>query len=274
MMRLRQSLRPVIDPLRGDQLKPTVILFVSALLMLTWKYFGSAEYYLGHFHSGGPNGESAIATDGLAAANEARHDAGMTESEPRHPPLVLGHFLAAGYRFATGLVLLGVVPALVVKLAFGERLADYGVQWGDRLATARWFLLLAPVFVLAAYFAAGAPAITKHYPVNKSAGASPATFALHAVTYLMFYVGWEFHFRGFLQFGLREKFGPSGALLVQVMASTLLHVDHPCTEAYGAILGGILWGVIAYRTRSLLSGLLQHWLLGIALDGFILLRSR
>jgi membrane protease YdiL (CAAX protease family) len=63
--------------------------------------------------------------------------------------------------------------------------------------------------------------------------------------------------------------GSSSALLVQVLASVLLHIGKPTGEIYGSIVGGLLWGLLAYRTRSLLSGMLQHFLLGIALDWFI-----
>jgi len=41
----------------------------------------------------------------------------------------------------------------------------------------------------------------------------------------------------------------------------------PGTENRGR--SGVLWGVLAFRTRSLLFGLLQHALLGIALDYFL-----
>ena len=88
-------------------------------------------------------------------------------------------------------------------------------------------------------------------------------------TYVLFYLGWEFYFRGFMQMGLRESLGDVNALLVQVMASTLLHIGKPGAETFGAIFGGILWGILVYRTRSLLSGLVQHALLGLALDWFL-----
>jgi len=217
---------PMLAAFRGDQFKPTVILLVSPLLMLTWHYFGAPDAW----------GEPAS---------------------------------GAVYSFLACLLLLGVVPVLIVKLAFRERLADYGVRWGNRRLTVRSFLLLAPACVLAAYLASCDPATREVYPINKSAGSSPVAFALHAGTYLLFYAGWEFHFRGFLQFGLRDKLGAANALLVQVMASGLLHIGKSGVEAFAAIGGGILWGVVAYRTRSLLSGLLQHFLLGIALDWFI-----
>ncbi len=241
MTRFGELFRPIVGALRGDQFRPTVILLVSPLLMLAWKYYGSLEF----FHR-------------------------LLERWPRldlfsDPPAT-----AAVYHFTMCFVLLGLVPALLVKLVFRQRLADYGVQLGDRARTVRSFLVLAPVFVLVAYLSSGDPAIQGEYPINRSADLGrPAVFGLHACTYLLFYLGWEFHFRGFLQFGLREKLGETNALLIQVMASSLLHIGKPDTETFASILGGILWGLLALRTRSLLSGLLQHFLLGITLDWFI-----
>jgi membrane protease YdiL (CAAX protease family) len=59
------------------------------------------------------------------------------------------------------------------------------------------------------------------------------------------------------------------AVLIQTAASALLHIGSPATETFGAILAGLLWGALALRTRSLLSGLGQHYVLGISLDAFI-----
>ena len=233
--------RPVRDAFRGNQLKPTVILLSSTLLMLTWWYAGSPEFYRNRLST-----RLALCGDPATAA--------------------------AVYHFGACLLLLGVVPLLIVKLAFRERLRDYGVGLGDRVRSVRSFLVLAPGCVAAAYLASHDPATRDLYPINASAGNSPAMFGLHACTYLMFYLGWEFHFRGFLQFGLREKLGAANALMVQVMASSLLHLGKSGVESFAAILGGILWGLIAYRSRSLLSGLLQHFLLGMSLDWFLCYR--
>jgi len=233
-----QLLQPLWDAFRGDQLRPTVILLLSALLLITWKCFGAPDFYLQQVGPWlGPIGDPSAC--------------------------------AAVYSFLTCLLLLGVVPALTVKLVFRQRLADYGVQLGNRKRTVRSFLLLAPVFLLAAYVASGDPAMLAEYPINKSAGTSARMFGLHTLTSLVFYAGWEFHFRGFMQFGLRDKLGQTNAILVQVLASCLAHIGKPGPEIYGALLGGILWGVVAARTRSILSGMMQHFLLGIALDWFV-----
>ncbi|MDZ7619092.1 MAG: type II CAAX endopeptidase family protein [Patescibacteria group bacterium] len=219
----------------GPRWKPQAILLASTVLMVTWWHFGSPQFYREH----------------LAAS--------ISESSAA-PAL---------YYFMSCFLLLGVVPAIIVKLVFREPLSRYGVQLGDRVRTPRSLLVLAPLFVLGGYISSHNSAIAAYYPINPLACDSLQTFGCHAIFYLLYYVGWEFHFRGFLQFGLRDAFGPASALLVQVMASSLLHFGKPGIETYAAILGGILWGYIAYRTRSLLSGLGQHYLLGLSVDVFL-----
>jgi len=228
-------LQPILDAFRGPQCKPTVILLSSPILLLAWKYFAAPEFLAAQFPS--------WADDAYGAA-------------------AIGHFL-------TCFLLLGVLPAAAVKFLFRERLVDYGVGLGFAGQTWQFLALLAPVFLLAAYQASCDPAFLAKFPINPRAGASPSLFALHAVTYGLYYVGWEFYFRGFLLFGLRDSLGAANAVLIQTLASALLHIGSPAAESFGAILGGLLWGVLALRTRSLLAGLGQHYLLGLALDAFI-----
>ncbi len=219
----------------APQRKPTVILLSSTVLMITWWYFGSPRFYLDHFAAAG--------------------------AEPSAAPAI--------YTFVSCFLLLGVVPALIVKLVFREPLAQYGVQWGDRVRTPRSLLILGPLFILGGYVSSGIPAVAAYYPIDPTACDSPGAFAAHASWYLLFYLAWEFHFRGYLQFGLRDSLGAANAVLIQVMASSLLHLGKPDAETFSAIVGGIFWGWIAYRTRSLLSVVGQHYLLGISLDFFL-----
>ncbi len=233
-----ETKRPLVEAIRGEQFKPTVILLASTALMITWKYFGSPEFYHDRL-------SSLLAIQGDQPA------------------------IAAAYSFVCCLLLLGVVPVLIVKLLLRENLADYGVRLGDRTRAVRLFLLLAPCFLLVGYLSSKDPSVTAQYPINRSAGASPAMFGFHLATYLTFYLGWEFCFRGFLQFGLRNSIGVVNAILIQTMASTLLHIGKPAVESYGAIAGGIVWGIVAQRTNSILAGFLLHCLLGMSLDWFI-----
>jgi len=228
---------------RGEQRKPTIILLSSLLLSLVWWYFGRFPFYENH----------------LATRFVLFHDPAAT---------------AALYTFLSCFFLLGIVPALIVKFVFRERLADYGVQLGNRWRTVGSFLVFAPLFLLLAYVGSRQAGVSAIYPLNKSAGSSALLFAFHACTYLLFFAGMEFHYRGFVQFGLRKSFGETSAFWIQVVMSVLILTSKPANEAFGAIWCGILWGILAFRNRSLVSGLLQRFVLGIALDYFVCLGPR
>jgi membrane protease YdiL (CAAX protease family) len=229
------ALQPLLDAFRGPQRKPTLILLSTPVLLLVWKYFCTPE---GLVAPAGP---------------------GWSERTASGPAVCfLGCF-----------VLLGLIPALMVKLVFRERLSDYGIAPGIPGRTWAALGLLVPVFVLLAYLSARDPAIRVKFPIDRQACISAALFAQHAALYLLYYLGWEFFFRGFLLHGLRGSVGDANAVLIQALASALLHIGGPAAETFGSILGGLLWGVLALYTRSLLSGLIQHALLGLALDAFI-----
>ena len=167
--------------------------------------------------------------------------------------------------FAASFVLLGLVPAAGAAL-WGRKPSCLGLRAGDARQGLRWLLLLAPIMLAAAHVAAHDPAVAAVYPLAKNACGGPLPFGWHCVLYLLFYIGWEFQFRGFLLFGLRDVLGAAPAIAIQALLSAAAHAGKPPAEIWGALAAGVLWGALALRTRSLLSGLLQHALLGIALD--------
>jgi len=233
-----KTLQPVWDALRPPQRKATMILLVASVVLLLWKYYCAPEIYEVCF-APPPIGPVAPEVGGAVC-----------------------HFLST-------LLLLGVVPVLIVKRVFGESLRDYGVSVGVVVRTVRTFLIFAPIFAIAGYVGSHDPAMLERFPINRHAGQSLSMFALHAATYFLYYMGWEFFFRGFMLFGLRASVGDANAVLIQTLASALVHIGNPAAETFGAIIAGLLWGMLALRTRSLLSGLGQHFLLGITLDWFL-----
>ncbi|MFZ5831438.1 MAG: CPBP family intramembrane glutamic endopeptidase [Planctomycetota bacterium] len=220
------------------QSRATVVLAITAPLLLLWKYYGSQGFFQGSIAP-----HLSLSVD----------------------PAAVGAF----YRFGSAFLLLGVIPAIVVKAVFREQLRDYGVGPGIVSQTLSSIAMLSPVFAIAAWIGSFDPGVRAVFPINPQACASAAAFATHAAGYVLFYLGWEFYFRGFLQHGVREAFGDWNAILVQVAASALLHIGDPAAEAFGAIAAGLLWGMLAFRTRSLLSGTVQHAVLGITLDAWI-----
>jgi membrane protease YdiL (CAAX protease family) len=73
----------------------------------------------------------------------------------------------------------------------------------------------------------------------------------------------EYIFRGFLLFGLKEKFG-EGAILVQMVPFAIMHSGKPEIEAVGCILTGLYFGYVTYRTGSLWPAFAIHLVANIA----------
>jgi membrane protease YdiL (CAAX protease family) len=55
------------------------------------------------------------------------------------------------------------------------------------------------------------------------------------------------------------------------MPSTMLHVGHPLSELFAAVIAGIGFGGLAWKTKSIVPGLLVHAALGLGTDCFIVL---
>lgn len=224
----------------GEHRKPTLILLLTPVLLTVFKYYGSKQWY----------------------------DEMLSET------LVLGgnpEWTAALYVFLSSFVLFGLVPVLIIRFVFGERLSEYGFRLGDLRFGLTALTVLAPLFVVSAYPSASMPEFIAEYPLYRGAGDGWNSFALHALSYGLFYIGWETYFRGFMQFGLRGSFGDWNSILIQVLASCLVHIGKPAAETFSSILGGLVWGILAFRTGSLFYGLIIHWMLGVALDLFIVL---
>jgi len=218
--------------LSKDQSKPVIILLYTVLAASVWKYFAFPHF----------------------------------ASKP-----VLDDFWLGATPLLAALILFGLIPMGIVKGVFREQLADYGLRIGIVHRTLRTFLLAVPVIVVIAVLMGHHSALHEVYPLNETIRPQHTKigidlFMIHSICYLGYYFGWEFLFRGFIQQGLSERCGIPTAVLIQTMASTMLHYGHPAGEIFGAIIAGLVWGLIAYRTQSILSGFGQHALLGIVLD--------
>jgi membrane protease YdiL (CAAX protease family) len=70
-------------------------------------------------------------------------------------------------------------------------------------------------------------------------------------------VGWEFLFRGFLLFALAALMGPT-AIVAQAVPFALAHFGKPELETITTVIGGSLFGWVAWRTRSVVYPYLIH----------------
>jgi len=178
---------------------------------------------------------------------------------------------SAIYEYSAAFLLMFAIPLLIVKVAFKGSLRGFGFRMGDARWGFRFVASALPVSLLAAYVGSLNPAVREEYPLAKSMIGDVSTFLIVEVFYLVYYLGWEFLFRGFMLFGL-EKYGALAAILMQVIPSTIVHIGKPASESFAAIVAGLVFGYIAVRTRSILYPLILHAVVGIGTDVFVALR--
>lgn len=182
-------------------------------------------------------------------------------------------FACEAYRFGFSFVFFFLVPAILVRAVFRKSLADYGLALGDWKFGLAFVALSAIVLPLPVYLSAGSPDFLEAYPLWRGAGAGMASFTLWTFLYLFYYVGWEFFFRGFMQFSLVGRMAPFLIIMMQTLPSTIIHIGKPEGETAAAIVGGIVFGAVALRTKSILYPLIVHWYLGALTELFTILRS-
>ena len=81
-------------------------------------------------------------------------------------------------------------------------------------------------------------------------------------TTALYMLGWEYFFRGFLLEGLRAHF-KEGAIILQMIPFTLLHLGKPDIEVISCIFSGIVWGYICYQLRSFWPAFIMHMIVNL-----------
>jgi membrane protease YdiL (CAAX protease family) len=84
----------------------------------------------------------------------------------------------------------------------------------------------------------------------------------YEVLYTLDYVVTEFFFRGFLILHFARRVGEK-AILPMCIFYVVIHFDKPIAEAVSSFFGGMILGVLAWRTKSIYGGIIIH--VGIAL---------
>jgi membrane protease YdiL (CAAX protease family) len=152
------------------------------------------------------------------------------------------------------LVLEAFVPLAVIVLVWRESPRRYGMALGD------WRLGL-PVTLAGIVIMAVAIAILGQLPdfrvyYSILAGQRPAWRIVLDAGVDMF--AWEFFFRGWLLGAFKPRYG-TDAIWLQMIPFALMHVWKPELEVLSTIVGGVFFGILAWRTRSFVYGWLLHW---------------
>ena len=99
-------------------------------------------------------------------------------------------------------------------------------------------------------------------------------FLLYEAGLLVYFIGWEFIWRGYMLFGLEKHTGAPIAVLIQMIPFVVLHFGKPLPETIGSIIAAIALGALSIRVRSFWYCVLIHWSVMFTIDIFSTLRFR
>ncbi len=78
----------------------------------------------------------------------------------------------------------------------------------------------------------------------------------------LYMLGWEYLFRGYMLVGLKKSL-KEGAILVQMIPFTLMHLGKPNIETISCIFSGLAWGYICYRANSFWPAFFMHMVVNL-----------
>lgn len=173
------------------------------------------------------------------------------------------------WQFFMAFLLYLIVPMLIIKYYFKEPQREYGFQWGEKKFNLIWTVIgiaLVPVF-----FLFSDPEIAQEYPLTKIVNLTDMLwlFIIFNLIYFVYYIGFEFIYRAYLQFGLEsgEDLGKKGIIIIisiSTVITTLFHIGKPTIEIIAAAAIGPLFGYLTLKGRSFIwPVLIFHYLLGI-----------
>jgi membrane protease YdiL (CAAX protease family) len=159
------------------------------------------------------------------------------------------------------------LPALVIKLVFRERIADYGLKFRG-IFRSSWLYLLMFLFMIGPLvLVSQTAAFQARYPFYHLQRGEP--FWPRLWIWEMAYVGQffalEFFFRGFMVHGLRQRFGIY-AIFVMTVPYCMIHFGKPMAETCGAIGAGVVLGLMSLKTRSIWLGACLHVAVALSMD--------
>jgi membrane protease YdiL (CAAX protease family) len=175
--------------------------------------------------------------------------------------LTVAGYHPIGPPWVSSLIYFAVLPILTIIILRRNPL-DFGLRLGNFKVWSFYVIATLIVALPLLYVASRVPALANYYTIPKF---DVVKYCLETTAYLL---AWEFIFRGFLLFGLKEKLKES-SILVQMVPFVLVHFGKPEIETISTILTGIYFGYVAYRGNSYWPAFIIHLFINIVFLIFV-----
>jgi len=164
---------------------------------------------------------------------------------------------------AVGLLL--IIPFIAIAIC-RDRFDRFPLGFGDYRYGLISVLAVSPVFAFSIIVSPIDESMQAFYPIpGDEVGQSVGRYMGWAIWYLLFYIAFEFFYRGFLLFGT-DDLDWLTCFMIHITCCTLIHVGKPFIETLASIPATIIFAWITYKTRSIWYGVAIHFVVGITND--------
>jgi uncharacterized protein len=160
-----------------------------------------------------------------------------------------------------------LIPMLIIKFVFREKLSDYGFRIGNIKKDYGIYFIMLVIMIPLVYWMSTTHSFQLRYPFYELRKDEPLYpyFWMWEIMYFVQFIGVEFFFRGFMLHGSRRQLG-FYSIFFMVIPYCMIHFGKPMAETFAAIVAGIALGILSLKSRSIIPGILIHYSVAIAMD--------
>lgn len=185
----------------------------------------------------------------------------------------LGELLAWVWRFGIQGVTGFVLPVLILTVLFRQGFSRSGLGVGDWRFALKAMGAYLPLVILGTWLLSGQESFQRVYPHFREGIENGSLLLVYEATYLLYWIGWEYLWRGYVLFGTSRTFG-FYSVFIQALPFALLHASKPVPEQVLSVLGGVALGAVVWRARSFWIAVPIHAIQMALIDFFCAQRIR
>ncbi|HER09149.1 MAG TPA: CPBP family intramembrane metalloprotease [Bacteroides sp.] len=168
------------------------------------------------------------------------------------------HIIQVLFQRMWGVIFLGILSVLVIRLFLRDPLAVYGLGFQFHRPPPWWILLSFPLIIAVSRYHASSSKNLALYPQFRIQTWTPGILFINGISWIMFLVAYEFLFRGFLLFGALSVMDPQPAVLLNCVLYAVAHLYKGPLETIGAIPMGVLLCYLTILTGNIWTAVCIH----------------
>jgi membrane protease YdiL (CAAX protease family) len=171
--------------------------------------------------------------------------------------LILARYHSLEPKWLSYLLYYLTLPIVSIVIVLRKNPLDFGLRFGNIRVWGIHVAIACSVSLILVLVSSRVTTVNNYYTV-RDLDILPYVLKTAVLLFAL-----EFLYRGFILFGLKEKFG-EGAILIQMIPFALLHIGKPEIETIGCIVSGTYFGYLAYRSGSCLPVFIIHLFANVA----------